>query len=247
MNALGWGLLLAVLLAGWAALDGAVQGGVPLVRALGGREDARRRTVLATVAPFLLLGEVWLVAAAGVLLAAFGHVEATLWAAGYPFVVALLVAWVVRDAALWLRTHATPARAPNAAGSARLAAWPTTSHPRRHRGDGSRLRSQSAASRTTQATSNATTNGYPAAHSVPSTWPKAASSTPAAATSHTSPSRRKGATVASTVRRRASSRPPTVRTSGTPPWTAPSSAAHPASSAASSRPQPSAFIGRLRR
>ncbi|MFD6133819.1 cytochrome d ubiquinol oxidase subunit II [Isoptericola sp. NPDC060257] len=105
MNALGWGLLLAVLLAGWAALDGAVQGGVPLVRALGGRDDARRRTVLATVAPFLLLGEVWLVAAAGMLLAAFGHVEATLWAAGYPFVVALLVAWVVRDAALWLRSR----------------------------------------------------------------------------------------------------------------------------------------------
>ncbi|MFI2104248.1 cytochrome d ubiquinol oxidase subunit II [Isoptericola sp. NPDC019693] len=105
MNALGWGLLLAVLLAGWAVLDGAVQGGVPLVRALGGRDDPRRRTVLATVAPFLLLGEVWLVAAAGVLLAAFGHAEATLWAAGYPCVVALLVAWVLRDAALWLRSR----------------------------------------------------------------------------------------------------------------------------------------------
>jgi len=105
MNALGWGLLLTALLAGWAALDGAVQGAAPLARALGGRDDARRRTVLATVAPFLLLGEVWLVAAAGVLLAAFGHVEATLWAAGYPVVVALLVAWVVRDAALWLRSR----------------------------------------------------------------------------------------------------------------------------------------------
>ncbi|MGF0118502.1 cytochrome d ubiquinol oxidase subunit II [Promicromonospora sp. Marseille-Q5078] len=105
MTALGWGLLLTVLLAGWAVLDGAVQGGVPLVRALGGRDDARRRVVLATVAPFLLLGEVWLVAAAGVLLAAFGHVEAALWAAAYPLVVALLVAWVVRDAALWLRSR----------------------------------------------------------------------------------------------------------------------------------------------
>jgi|GEM_PF-1490882 len=105
MTAPGWGLLLTVLLAGWAVLDGAVQGGVPLVRALGGRDDARRRVVLATVAPFLLLGEVWLVAAAGVLLAAFGHVEAALWAAAYPLVVALLVAWVVRDAALWLRSR----------------------------------------------------------------------------------------------------------------------------------------------
>ncbi|MFC8598304.1 cytochrome d ubiquinol oxidase subunit II [Isoptericola sp. NPDC057191] len=105
MNATGWGLLLTVLLAGWAVLDGAVQGGVPLVRALGGRDDPRRRVVLATVAPLLLLGEVWLVAAAGVLLAAFGHVETLLWSAGYPLVVALLVAWVVRDAALWLRSR----------------------------------------------------------------------------------------------------------------------------------------------
>ncbi|GAA1725252.1 hypothetical protein GCM10009809_21280 [Isoptericola hypogeus] len=105
MNALGWGLLLAVLLAGWALLDGAVQGGGQLVRPVAGRDDARRRVVLATVAPFLLLGEVWLVAAAGVLLAAFGHVEATLWRAGYPLVVALLVAWVVRDAGLWLRSR----------------------------------------------------------------------------------------------------------------------------------------------
>ncbi|MCK9793942.1 cytochrome d ubiquinol oxidase subunit II [Isoptericola sp. 4D.3] len=110
MNALGWGLLLTVLLAGWALLDGAVQGGVPLVRPLGGRDDSRRRVVLAAVAPFLLLGEVWLVAAAGVLLAAFGHVEAVLWAAGYPVVVALLVAWVVRDAALWLRSRLTAPR-----------------------------------------------------------------------------------------------------------------------------------------
>jgi cytochrome bd-type quinol oxidase subunit 2 len=105
MTALGWGLLLTVLLGGWAALDGAVQGGVPLVRALGGRDDSRRRVVLATVAPLLLLGEVWLVAAAGVLVAAFGHAETLLWSAGYPFVVALLVAWVVRDAALWLRSR----------------------------------------------------------------------------------------------------------------------------------------------
>ncbi|CAM3495788.1 cytochrome d ubiquinol oxidase subunit II [Isoptericola cucumis] len=105
MNPLGWGLLLAVLLAGWAVLDGAVQGGVQLVRPVGGRDDARRRVVLASLAPILLLGEVWLVAAAGVLLAAFGHVEATLWRAGYPLVVALIAAWAVRDAALWLRSR----------------------------------------------------------------------------------------------------------------------------------------------
>lgn len=105
MNAVGWGLFLAALLAGWSLLDGAVQGGGQLARPVAGRDDARRRTTLASVAPYLLLGEVWLVAAAGVLLAAFGHVEAELWAAGYPLVVALMCAWVVRDAALWLRSR----------------------------------------------------------------------------------------------------------------------------------------------
>ncbi|MCA5894458.1 cytochrome d ubiquinol oxidase subunit II [Isoptericola sp. NEAU-Y5] len=105
MNALGWGLLLAMLLAGWALLDGAVQGAGQVARGIGGRDDGRRRLVLATVAPFLLLGEVWLVAAAGVLVGAFAHVEGVLWRAAYPVVVALLVAWVVRDAALWLRSR----------------------------------------------------------------------------------------------------------------------------------------------
>lgn len=105
MNALGWGLLLALLLVGWVVLDGAVSGGTQLVRRVGGELDGRRRTVLAVLAPFLLLGEVWLVAAAGVLLFAFGHVEKVLWEAGYPVVVALIAAWVVRDAALWLRSR----------------------------------------------------------------------------------------------------------------------------------------------
>jgi len=105
VNAIGWGLFLTVLLLGWVLIDGVVQGGAQVARPLARRDDPRRRVVLAAVGPWLLLGEVWLVAAAGVLLAAFGHVEAELWAAGYPFVVALLCAWVVRDAALWLRSR----------------------------------------------------------------------------------------------------------------------------------------------
>jgi cytochrome bd-type quinol oxidase subunit 2 len=110
VNAVGWGAFLAALLTGWALLDGAVQGGAQLARGIAGRDDPRRRTVLAAIGPYLLLGEVWLVAAAGVLLAAFGHVEAELWAAGYPLVVALLIAWVVRDAALWLRSRLSAPR-----------------------------------------------------------------------------------------------------------------------------------------
>lgn len=113
MTGLWWGLLLGALATGWLLVDGAVQGGLQLSGTVAGRgpgRDGRRRTVLAVVAPLLLLGEVWLVAAAGVLVAVFWHVEAELWAAGYPLVVALLAAWVLRDAAVWLRSRLAGAR-----------------------------------------------------------------------------------------------------------------------------------------
>jgi cytochrome d ubiquinol oxidase subunit II len=111
MNATGWGVLLAVLLAGWMLVDGAAQGALQLSRTVTAgapgpaARDHRRRAVLGVVGPLLLLGEVWLVAAAGVLVGAFWEVESALWAHGYPLVVALLVAWVVRDAAVWLRSR----------------------------------------------------------------------------------------------------------------------------------------------
>jgi cytochrome d ubiquinol oxidase subunit II len=108
MTGFGWGLLLAVLAAGWMLVDGAAQGGLQLSGAVTGRgrgRDGRRRTLLAVVGPLLLLGEVWLVAAAGVLVGAFWHVESALWSAGYPLVVALVAAWVLRDAAVWLRSR----------------------------------------------------------------------------------------------------------------------------------------------
>ncbi|PFG44729.1 cytochrome bd-I ubiquinol oxidase subunit 2 apoprotein [Isoptericola jiangsuensis] len=116
MNAAGWGLLLAGLLTGWVLVDGAAQGALQLSRTVTGgapdptTRDRYRRTVLGTVGPLLLLGEVWLVAAAGVLVGAFWEVESALWARGYPLVVALLVAWVVRDAAVWLRSRLPGAR-----------------------------------------------------------------------------------------------------------------------------------------
>ncbi|GAA1867744.1 cytochrome d ubiquinol oxidase subunit II [Myceligenerans crystallogenes] len=98
-----WGILLAVLLTGWAVLDGAVEGAG--ARNPGVRGDAARRVRLAAVGPLLLPGEVWLVAAAGVLLGAFPHAEAELLHAGYPVAIALIAAWALRDAALWLRSR----------------------------------------------------------------------------------------------------------------------------------------------
>lgn len=103
MNAL-WSLLLAGTLVAWAVLDGANQGLGAHLRRLG-RTPAERRTMLTALGPFLLAGEVWLVGAAGVLLAGYPRVEKDLWAAAYPLVVALLVAWVLRDAGVWLRSR----------------------------------------------------------------------------------------------------------------------------------------------
>lgn len=98
-----WGILLAVLLTGWAVLDGAVEGAGARNTAVTG--DAARRVRLAAVGPLLLPGEVWLVAAAGVLIGAFGHAEAELLAAGYPVAVTLVASWALRDAAIWLRSR----------------------------------------------------------------------------------------------------------------------------------------------
>ena len=70
-----------------------------------GTTPGERRTVLTALGPFLLSGEVWLVAGGGVLLAGFHDFERELWFVAYPLVIALLVAWVLRDAGVWLRSR----------------------------------------------------------------------------------------------------------------------------------------------
>lgn len=99
-----WTLLLVGAFAGWAVLDGMNQGLGATLRQVG-RTPGERRTVLTALGPFLLAGEVWLVAAAGVLLAGFHDLERDLLGVAYPLVVALLVTWVLRDAGVWLRSR----------------------------------------------------------------------------------------------------------------------------------------------
>ncbi|WP_418275592.1 hypothetical protein ACNHYB_12095 [Isoptericola jiangsuensis] len=84
MNGVAWGLALAVLLVGWLLVEGAGQG--------------RWR------------GGVWLLAAVGLLVGAFGQVAAVLWGAGRPLVVVLAVAWVLGAAAPWMSRRATARR-----------------------------------------------------------------------------------------------------------------------------------------
>lgn len=89
-------LLLGFGLAGWVVLDGATTG---LGLAAWRHPDPRR--LASAWGPIFFVGEVWLVAIAGLLVAAFHHAEAVL-ASGYylPLAVAL-VGWLLRDLALW--------------------------------------------------------------------------------------------------------------------------------------------------
>jgi cytochrome bd-type quinol oxidase subunit 2 len=112
MSAAAWAVLLTVLVVGWVVLDGAVQGaGATLLQDRdhdGGvrrRDPAERRVVLAAVGPLLLPGEVWLVAAFGVLLGVFPHAEADLLRTGYPVAITLVGSWALRDAGIWLRSR----------------------------------------------------------------------------------------------------------------------------------------------
>ncbi|MFI1978526.1 cytochrome d ubiquinol oxidase subunit II [Streptomyces wedmorensis] len=94
--------LLAFFAAGWFVLAGADIGTGMLTPWLG-RDDRERRLVLASFAPFFLGNEVWLVAAAGVLVGCFPALEGELLSGQFPVLVALLTGWIVRDAGLWSR------------------------------------------------------------------------------------------------------------------------------------------------
>ncbi|MEV7570863.1 cytochrome d ubiquinol oxidase subunit II [Streptomyces tanashiensis] len=94
--------LLAFFAVGWSVLAGADIGTGMLAPWLG-RNDRERRLVLASIAPFFLGNEVWLVATAGVLVGCFPALEGELLSGLLPVVVALLTGWILRDAGLWSR------------------------------------------------------------------------------------------------------------------------------------------------
>ncbi|MEU0572310.1 cytochrome d ubiquinol oxidase subunit II, partial [Nonomuraea sp. NPDC005983] len=94
--------ILAFFALGYLVLAGADLGVGMLLPYLG-RSPGERREVIAAIAPFFLGNEVWLVATAGVLAGLFPELESELLSGNYSVIVALLVAWVVRDMGLWLR------------------------------------------------------------------------------------------------------------------------------------------------
>jgi len=97
-----WLALIALLACGWAALDGAGTGAA-LVAPRVAPTVAGRRRLLTAYGPFLLPNEMWLVALVGLLAAVNAAAEARLLSGLYAVVVPLLAAWVLRDAAIWLR------------------------------------------------------------------------------------------------------------------------------------------------
>ncbi|MEZ0073082.1 cytochrome d ubiquinol oxidase subunit II [Planotetraspora sp. GP83] len=97
-----WFGTLAVLLIGYFALEG-FDIGLGMLLPVLGRSRADRDRLVGAMAPFVLAGEVWLVALAGVLFGAFPALEGEVLSGLYPLVVSLLVAWILRDAGLWFR------------------------------------------------------------------------------------------------------------------------------------------------
>jgi cytochrome d ubiquinol oxidase subunit II len=90
-----WWLLLGVLLAGFAVMDGFDLGVAALLRALG-RDDAERRAVLETIEPTWEGNQVWLVLGAGAVFAAWPLLYAVAFSGFYVAMLLVLFALIVR-------------------------------------------------------------------------------------------------------------------------------------------------------
>ena len=99
-----WYLLIYVLIAGYAILDG-YDLGVGVLSPFIARTDKERRTLRSAIGPFWDGNEVWLLTAAGALFAAFPHVYATLFSGFYLALMLLLFALILRAVSFEFRSH----------------------------------------------------------------------------------------------------------------------------------------------
>jgi cytochrome d ubiquinol oxidase subunit II len=97
-----WFILLGVLLAGYAVLDGFVLG-VGMLH-LFARGDAERRTLITTIGPIWDGNEVWLVTFGGALFAAFPEAYATVFSGFYLVFMLVLLALIFRAVSLDFRS-----------------------------------------------------------------------------------------------------------------------------------------------
>jgi len=90
-----WFILIAILWTGFFVLEG-FDMGVGMLHGIVGRDEAGRRTVLATIGPLWDGNEVWLIVAVAAAFAAFPAWYATMFSAFYLLVVIALVALILR-------------------------------------------------------------------------------------------------------------------------------------------------------
>lgn len=103
-----WFALAAIMLAGYAVLDGFDLGAGALHR-LVAREDRERRQVLAAIGPYWDGNEVWLLAGGGVLFLAFPKVLAAGLSGFYLAVFLLVWTLILRGIAIEFRSHVADA------------------------------------------------------------------------------------------------------------------------------------------
>jgi cytochrome d ubiquinol oxidase subunit II len=103
-----WFILLGVLLAGYAILDG-FDLGVAIVH-LAAKKDEERRILMNSIGPLCDGNEVWLVTFGGALFAAFPHAYATAFSGFYTAFMILLFALIFRAVSMEFRSkHDSPA------------------------------------------------------------------------------------------------------------------------------------------
>jgi cytochrome d ubiquinol oxidase subunit II len=101
-----WFILVSVLFAGYFFLEGFDYGAGALLPLLG-RANNERRLILNTLGPIWDGNEVWLLTAGGAIFAAFPHWYATLFSGFYLALFLLLLALILRIAALEFRSKKT--------------------------------------------------------------------------------------------------------------------------------------------
>jgi cytochrome d ubiquinol oxidase subunit II len=104
-----WFVLLGVLLAGYAILDG-FDLGVGMVHPFAARDDRERRLVLNSIGPIWDGNEVWLVTFGGALFAAFPEAYATIFSGFYDALMLVLLGLIMRAVSIEFRSkQSTPA------------------------------------------------------------------------------------------------------------------------------------------
>lgn len=98
-----WYLLIGILIAGYAILDG-FDLGVGVLSPFVARSDRERRTLLNAIGPFWDGNEVWLLTAGGALFAAFPHVYATVFSGFYLALMLVLFALIFRAVSFEFRS-----------------------------------------------------------------------------------------------------------------------------------------------